>query len=115
MALLGLEELRLEASLAREREELQRQILRAQESQFLLDNPVLVEWWKDMEDQCVSEIEHDGLKDPNLRARCVDLIVLLRKLKKSLEYYVEDGEMSKQRLDELLEVKTKKRIGGLFG
>lgn len=68
-----------------------------------------------MEDQCVSEIEDRGLSDPNLRARCVDLIVLLRKFRKSLEYYVEYGEMSKARLEELLEVKPNKRIGGLFG
>ena len=115
MVLLGLEVQRLEASLAREREELQRAILRAQESQSLLDSPVLAEWFRDMEDQCVSEIEHDGLKDPDLRARCVDLIVLLRKLRKSLEYYVEDGELSKKRLEELLEVKPNKRMGGLFG
>ena len=75
---------------------------------------MLAGWFKDMEDQCVSEIEDRGLSDPNLRARCVDMIVLLRKLRKSLEYYVEDGKMSKKELEALLEIKSI-RFGGLFG
>ena len=112
--MLELEVQRLEASVAREREELQRAILRAQESRSLLDNPVLEEWFRDMEAQCVSEIDVNGLTDPKLREHCVLLIVLLKKLRKSLEYYIEEGEVSKARLDELLEVKTK-RLGGLFG
>lgn len=111
-----LEVQQLEAQQAREQEELQRQILRAQDSEHLLSNPTLAAWFQDMEDQCVNEIEDRGLSDPNVRARCVDLIVMLRKLRKSLEYYVEEGKFSRQRLDELLELKSKKSmLGGLFG
>ena len=69
---------------------------------------------EDMEAQCVNEIEARGFEDPNIRARCVDIIVLVRKMRKSFEYYVEDGIFAKKQLDELLELKTKK-WGGLFG
>lgn len=77
-----------------------------------MSNPVLVQWFRDMEDEIVRTYDSAKLDDEATRRRCMDLLTWLRKLKWSLEKYVEDGEYALKSLRDLMESKQRQ---GLLG
>lgn len=92
---------------AQELEQLQLQTQQAGEAQSLLSNPVLAAWFRDSEHNCFTLLDQLPLSDSASRERLMTMIVLIRKLRTTLEDYVKNGEYAADRLNELLELGAK--------
>jgi hypothetical protein len=103
--MVGVVEAQSDRSLLLAQEELQRQIELGREAQALLSSPALDKFFSEFEAQCLDEIDAQGFKNRDIRERASDLLTICRKFKKSLEYWAQEGELSKQQLDLLLEKK----------
>jgi len=98
-------------------EQLQQQILAAEDCQRLLSSPVVVKFFNEFEEKCFSAADNLPLNDREGRDRAYFLITLCRKFRKTLEFYAEHGVFAKEQLNELLSpAKVKKSLlGGLLG
>lgn len=102
-----LEEKPLEAWQLPEVDQLRLQTQAAGEARSLLSNPVLVAWFRDSESNCFSILDALPLSDSVARERLTLMLVLIRKLRTSLEDHIETGQTSADRLNELLELGVK--------
>lgn len=96
-------------------EHLRQQIRQGQDSRSLLSNPVLEGWWKDSQANLLDLVDSVPLNDTVARDRIYTMLTLLRKLRQSLEQFVEDGKLSEKEWAKLLELEKKGFLGGLFG
>jgi hypothetical protein len=108
-------EKQLEASLEQTRAQLTLQIQQGQDSRLLLTNPVLEAWFKDSEVNLLGLVDTIPLNDTVARDRIYTTLTLLRKLKTSLQQFVEDGEVAEKDWKQLLELNKKGFLGGIFG
>ena len=104
----------LEVSQEQIREQSRLLTLRAEGAEALLRNTVLVEWFKESQDNLLNLVDTVPLNDTVARDRIYTTLALLRKLKQSLETYVEEGKNSKEDLSKYLELKEKGLLGRLF-
>ena len=93
---------------------MRRQIQQAQEAEALRGNRVLAEWWEDYQRSALELLDEIPLADEEAAKKLILSIRIVRKMKKSLDDYVETGEVSKREISELLELKEKGIIGRLF-
>jgi hypothetical protein len=75
---------------------------------------VLEGWWKDSQANLLNLVDTVPLNDTVARDRIYTMLTLLRKLKQSLEQFVEDGEMAEKEWLKLLELEKKGILGGIF-
>lgn len=104
----------LEASQAQTREQLLQRIQQGQEAEILLGSKVLEAWFKDSQDNLLDIVDEIPLSDTVSRDRVYTLITLFRKLRASLESYVETGKTSKEDLSKYLELEKKGLLGRIF-
>lgn len=104
----------LEASHQATREQTLPLIQRGQAAEALLGNTVLVEWFKDSQDSLLELVDTVPLNDTVARDRIYSMLALLRKLRLSLEHYVEEGKMAKEELHKFLELEKKGFLGRLL-
>ena len=99
------------------KEQLQQQILAAEDCQRLLSSQVVVKFFNEFEEKCFSAADNLPLNDREGRDRAYFLITLCRKFRKTLEFYAEHGIFAKEQLNELLAPSREKRsfLGGLLG
>jgi len=62
---------------------------------------VLVKYFAEFEQKCFDSADQLALSDTAGRDRAYLLVTLSRKFRKTLEYYVENGEFAKKQLSEL--------------
>jgi hypothetical protein len=74
-----------------------------------------VGWFKDSEANLLELVDTVPLNDTVARDRIYTILMLLRKLKLSLEQFVEEGKQSEKDWAYLLELNKKGVLGGLFG
>ena len=103
-----------EASQAQTEELLRRQIQRGLEAEALRGNKTLAEWWEDYQRSALELLDEIPLADEEAAKKLILSIRIVRKMKKSLDQYVENGEVSKRELGELLELKEKGILGRLL-
>ena len=104
----------MEASREQTREQLLPLIQQGQEAEALLGNKVLEAWFKDSQDNLLDLVDSVPLNDTVARDRIYTTLALLRKLKLSLQQYVEDGKSSRDELSRFLELEKKGFIGRLL-
>ena len=104
----------LAASQAQAKDSLLHLISQGQEAEALLCNPVLAAWFKDSQDNLLDLVDSVPLNDTVARDRIYTTLALLRKLKGSLEHYVEEGKTSKEELSRYLELEKKGLLGRIF-
>mgnify|MGYP001580808822 CR=1 FL=1 len=78
---------------------------------------MLAKYFSEIESRCFQKADALPLSDSVGRDRAYLIIHLSRKLKRSLEQYVENGQFAEAQLNELLEDARKKKsfLGGLLG
>jgi len=103
-----------EASQTQMREQSQLQIQQGQEAEALLSSKMLAAWWEDYQRSALELLDELHVSDEAGAKKLILSIQIVRKMKKSFEQYVENGEMAKQELKELLELKEKGLIGRMF-
>lgn len=104
----------LEASQQQTREQSLPLIERGQAAEALLGNSVLVAWFKDSQDNLLDLVDSVPLNDTVARDRIYTTLALLRKMRQSLEHYVEEGKMARDELAKFLELEKKGFIGRLL-
>lgn len=82
---------------------------------MLLDNPALGAWFRESEDNLLKLADEVPLNDTVARDRIYTILTLLRKLKLSLETWVEEGTQSQKDFAYLLDMEKKGVLGGIFG
>ena len=103
-----------EASQALIKEQLLLQTQQGQEAEALLSNPTLAAWWEDYQRSALELLDITPLNDEEAAKKLILSIRIVRKMKKSFEQFVENGEVAKQELKQLLELKDKGLLGRLF-
>ena len=88
-----------------------------QESQRLLSNLGLAQFFNDVENKCFAKADALPLSDREGRDRAYFIVHLSRKFRRALEQYIENGQFAESQMNELLEdAKGKKSfLGGLLG
>lgn len=84
----------------------------AEDSQRLLSSPALDKFFSEIERKCFARADELPLGDTAGRDRAYMIIHMSRKLKATLEYYIQNGEASKQQLDELMGANKKPSLLG---
>jgi len=75
---------------------------------------MLAAWWEGYQRSALELLDEIPLSDEEGAKKLILSIRIVRKMKKSFEQYVETGEMAKQELKELLELKEKGLLGRMF-
>lgn len=96
------------------REQLLQSIQEGQEAEALLGSKVLAGWFKAYQDNALTLLDSLPVGDFDGERKLILSIRIVRQLKKSLERYKENGEMSEKELSEFLELKKKGLLGRIF-
>jgi hypothetical protein len=82
---------------------------------LLLDNPALGAWFRESEANLLGLVDTVPLNDTVARDRIYTILMLLRKLKLSLNAFVEEGKQSEEDWANFLELRKKGVLGGILG
>ena len=108
------EERLLEASRTQTREQLLPLIERGQEAEILLGSKVLAAWWEDFQARSYELLDEVPLNDTVSRDRIYLTLGIVRKMKRDLKHYVEEGTAAKEGLSQFLELEKKGLLGRIF-